>query len=98
MPFKKIAVVAGADEVFVDDVVRMAKTLEVSERSLRIRLANKAQHADRFREQTVRPSTQVMVAKDEPHDAPVIDQIFKTASGASTDFSTKFILSCCEKP
>lgn len=34
MPFQQIAVVAGADEVFVDDIVRMAKTFEVSQMSL----------------------------------------------------------------
>lgn len=35
MPFQKIAVVAGDDEVFRDDVVQMAKTFEVSRKSLR---------------------------------------------------------------
>jgi acetyl esterase/lipase len=81
-----ICLMAGRDELFVDDIEALAETMKVSRRQRGLRRG-----ANNF-EQVSRPSLELFVAQGEAHDEALMGYVVGTPGGQSEQFFRRWVL------
>jgi hypothetical protein len=81
-----VCLMAGRDELVVDDIEALAETVKVSQRERGLR-----RRANNF-EQVSKPSLELFVAQGEAHDEALMGYVFSTPGGQSEQFFRRWVL------